>query len=150
MSSDHCLAKAITLYAGLEADAESCTESHATDAGRGLDAAAFIGPPIQGLSGPGPSASGAATLARMADITARMNADQQLRLCSLVFENAAGAIMVTDERNNIIAVNQAFTHITGYTQAEVAGKNPRLLSSGRHPPEFYRTLWNTEIGRAHV
>jgi len=145
MSSDHCLAKAITLYADLEPDAESRTESHATDAGRRLSAAAFIGPPIQGLSDSGPSASGAATLARMADITARMNADQQLRLCSLVFENAAGAIMVTDERNNIIAVNQAFTHITGYTQAEVAGKNPRLLSSGRHPPEFYRTLWNTVI-----
>ena len=35
----------------------------------------------------------------------------------------------------------AFTRSTGYSREEVLGKNPRLLKSGRHTPEFYAGLW---------
>lgn len=49
--------------------------------------------------------------------------------------------MITDADNRIVAVNPGFTLITGYSAAEVIGRNPRLLSSGRHDAPFYRALW---------
>ncbi len=58
-----------------------------------------------------------------------------------VFHSTAEGIVVTDADANIIAVNPAFEAITGHTQAEVLGKNPRLLQSGRQDATFYRDLW---------
>ncbi len=31
--------------------------------------------------------------------------------------------------------------MTGYTAAEVIGKNPHLLASGKHDADYYRELW---------
>jgi diguanylate cyclase (GGDEF)-like protein/PAS domain S-box-containing protein len=52
-------------------------------------------------------------------------------------------VLVTDPNNIIISVNPAFTAITGYTASEVIGKNPSMLSAGKHPPEFYKAMWQT-------
>jgi diguanylate cyclase (GGDEF)-like protein/PAS domain S-box-containing protein len=68
--------------------------------------------------------------------------EEQLKLTAQVFHNSMEAIVITDTDNNIIQVNKAFTEITGYTQEEVLGKNPRILKSGHHPPEFYRVMWD--------
>jgi len=76
------------------------------------------------------------------EVEARRRQAEALRLADTVFESAAEAIIVTDADNNIVRVNPAFTAITGYTPAEVMGRNPRLLKSGRHGPEFYRELWS--------
>ncbi len=35
------------------------------------------------------------------------------------------------------------SNVTGYTLAEVLGKNPRILKSGEKSPEAYRELWET-------
>lgn len=51
------------------------------------------------------------------------------------------AVTITDEQANILRVNQAFTRITGYTEAEVLGKNPRILQSGRQSRAFYESMW---------
>lgn len=58
-------------------------------------------------------------------------------------EQAAESVIITDLDGNILYVNSAFETITGYTQAEVIGKNPRMLSKGRHEVSFYQTLWAT-------
>jgi PAS domain S-box-containing protein len=39
--------------------------------------------------------------------------------------------------------NPAFTVYTGYNVAEVIGKTPGLLKSGKHDEKFYRNLWGT-------
>ena len=67
---------------------------------------------------------------------------EQLRLLEKAFQCNPVAIMITDQANKIISVNQSFTRLTGYGQEEVLGRNPSLLKSGRHGPEFYRDLWN--------
>lgn len=67
--------------------------------------------------------------------------EDSLRLAASVYENAQDGIMVTDTAGNIVAVNAAFTRLTGYPADEVLGQNPRLLASGRTPPETYRALW---------
>ena len=58
-------------------------------------------------------------------------------LSARVFENAAEAIVVTDEEGKFIQVNPAFSLMTGYAAAEVLGEPISMLRSGRHPPEFF-------------
>ena len=62
-------------------------------------------------------------------------------LLLLLFQSTTESIMVSDHENRIVVVNQAFTNVTGYTQAEVQGKNPAILSSGKQSEEFYRDMW---------
>jgi diguanylate cyclase (GGDEF)-like protein/PAS domain S-box-containing protein len=78
-----------------------------------------------------------------ADLTAQKRDQERSRLAASVFESASEGIMITDTDQVILAVNRAFTEITGYTDQEMIGKNPNLLSSGRQPPEFYRQMWET-------
>ena len=73
----------------------------------------------------------------------RQSMEAQLRLMAKVFEQGGEGIVITDARGDIVMVNRAFENVTGYTQAEVSGRNPRLLSSGRHDREFFRHMWET-------
>lgn len=75
------------------------------------------------------------------DITARKRAEDQLRMNATVFETASEGILVTDANNRVMTVNPAFTRITGYQPEEIVGKDPKILSSGRHDPEFYHSMW---------
>ncbi len=75
------------------------------------------------------------------DITGRKLSETRLRLAGAVFDSAREAILVSDADNRIVAVNPAFTLMTGYTEAEVAGGNPRLLQSGRTPADTYVEMW---------
>jgi PAS domain S-box-containing protein len=68
---------------------------------------------------------------------------QILSLTSTALETAANAVMITNFKGTILWVNPAFVALTGYTSEEVVGKTPRLLKSGKHDREFYKTLWET-------
>jgi diguanylate cyclase (GGDEF)-like protein/PAS domain S-box-containing protein len=74
------------------------------------------------------------------DITERKKTEDMLRLSAQVFENASEGIMVTDADSTIVAVNKAFTAITGYAAEEAIGQHMRLLHSGWHDPSFYGAL----------
>lgn len=67
--------------------------------------------------------------------------EENLRVAAAAFQTRE-AIMITDADSNIIRVNDAFIQLTGYTEAELIGKNPRLLKSGKHDGIFYKNLWN--------
>jgi diguanylate cyclase (GGDEF)-like protein/PAS domain S-box-containing protein len=75
------------------------------------------------------------------DITERKQIQASLQLAALVYQNSREAMMVTDADCNIVAINPAFTEITGYSLHEVLGKNPRILQSGQHGREFFDGLW---------
>jgi diguanylate cyclase (GGDEF)-like protein/PAS domain S-box-containing protein len=77
------------------------------------------------------------------DITERRKREESMRLAATVFDTVDEAVVITDTENRIVTVNPAFTNITGYSRDEVIGKNPHVLSSGKHPPEFYQELWGT-------
>ena len=81
-------------------------------------------------------------LALVRDISERKTAEEKLKLASLVYQHSSEAMMVCDANNDIIAINAAFTHMTGFTTEDVIGKNPRLLSSGRQGDAFYATMWD--------
>lgn len=66
-----------------------------------------------------------------------------LRLADKVIEASMEAIVICDSHAKILRVNPSFTEITGYLKDEVLGKNPSLLSSGRHTTEFYQQMWQS-------
>jgi diguanylate cyclase (GGDEF)-like protein/PAS domain S-box-containing protein len=66
----------------------------------------------------------------------------QIDAAMLIVDRFDRGLVLTDANQRIIFVNPMFSRITGYTQEEAIGKTPRLLSSGRHGPEFYRAMWN--------
>ena len=80
-------------------------------------------------------------LASGEDITERKRAEDQLRLAAKVFEQSGEGIMITDARGNIVMVNQAIMDISGYSEADILGQNPRILASGRHDQAFYQGMW---------
>lgn len=71
------------------------------------------------------------------------------RLAATVFETVLEAVVVTDAEHRIIAVNPAFTRITGYLPEEAVGRNISLLASGYHAETFYPELWQTLAMRGH-
>jgi diguanylate cyclase (GGDEF)-like protein/PAS domain S-box-containing protein len=75
------------------------------------------------------------------DISERQRAAEQLAIAAKVFEQSGEGILITDAKPSIIMLNQAFTAITGYSEAEALGQNPRILASGRHDQAFYRAMW---------
>ncbi len=74
-------------------------------------------------------------------------AEAELRLYATVFTNASEGMLITDAHSRIIAANPAFSRITGYSPAEVVGRSPALLNSGRQDAGFYRRMWSTLASR---
>lgn len=67
--------------------------------------------------------------------------EDSLRLAASIYKTSSEAMMVTDADNRIIAINPAFTIITGYLEEDVLGMSPNILSSGEHDEAFYQSMW---------
>ena len=87
-------------------------------------------------------------IALVLDITENRRIEEQRSIWAKIFESIGEAISVTDADNNFMAVNQAFCDATGYSFAEISGKNPRILKSGHHDKIFYQNMWAkiTQVG----
>ncbi len=77
------------------------------------------------------------------NVTDRRFAEEGLRKLTRAVEQSPATIVITDLAGNIDYVNPKFTEVTGYSAAEVMGKNPRIMQSGKTPLETYRALWAT-------
>ena len=76
-------------------------------------------------------------------LTNSRNLEQELLLSAAVFNQGSNAILITDENQKIIRVNKAFSDITGFSEAEVIGQTPKILSSGKHDKYFYQEMWRS-------
>ncbi|MCP1312811.1 EAL domain-containing protein [Halomonas sp. 707D7] len=74
------------------------------------------------------------------DVTEDKKLQAELRIAAAAFQTHLG-IMITDARGTILKTNDTFKRITGYSDAEMIGKNPRMFSSDHHGAAFYRELW---------
>jgi diguanylate cyclase (GGDEF)-like protein/PAS domain S-box-containing protein len=79
------------------------------------------------------------------DITEKRAIESDLKLASRALETTDAGVLITDSTSRIISVNPAFTRITGYSEAEVIGKTPRMLSSGEHDAALYQNMWQQLI-----
>jgi PAS domain S-box-containing protein len=66
----------------------------------------------------------------------------QSRLAAAI-ENTSETIVITNTVPEILYVNPAFEHTTGYSKEEAIGKNPNVLNSGLHDKEFFSEMWRT-------
>lgn len=78
-----------------------------------------------------------------AEIEVRKFSQQALRQYEVIIESSHDAMMIIDASSNITKVNRSFTHVTGYSQEEVLGKNPRMISSGKHDKVFFEKMFQT-------
>lgn len=76
------------------------------------------------------------------DITRRKNAENELILASAVFEKMSDGVLITDAKQQIVAINSAYSEISGYSIEEIRGKTPNTFSSGWHDKVFYQNMWS--------
>jgi diguanylate cyclase (GGDEF)-like protein/PAS domain S-box-containing protein len=59
-----------------------------------------------------------------------------------LFDLSPAGVMVTSLSGEIVAVNPAFTAMTGFAAQECLGKTPKLWHSGKQDDTFYDQMWN--------
>ncbi|MEO5369125.1 MAG: PAS domain S-box protein [Magnetococcus sp. DMHC-1] len=77
------------------------------------------------------------------EILDRQMAEAELRKLSRAVEQSPVSVIITNTDGSIEYVNPKFSLVTGYTHAEVIGKNPNILKSGEMSPEIYAEMWET-------
>jgi len=77
------------------------------------------------------------------DISKRKKAEKEINKLNIAVKQSPSIIVVTDINGSIEYINPAFTKITGYTQEETIGQNPRILASGKTTKKEYKKLWDT-------
>ena len=80
-------------------------------------------------------------LLSMATATAQMKSDEAQRSLIRAMDQCQVSIMITDANVNLVYVNALFEQNTGYTLAEVFGKNPKMLSAEKNSTEASRLMW---------
>jgi diguanylate cyclase (GGDEF)-like protein/PAS domain S-box-containing protein len=83
------------------------------------------------------------------DISVRKAAERALHMAAQVFENCRDAILITDHEYRVVAVNQAFTDITGFPAQEIVGAEVPSLRGGVHDSAFYQQIWDYVAAHDH-
>ncbi|MBN8442437.1 MAG: PAS domain S-box protein [Thauera sp.] len=68
-------------------------------------------------------------------------AESSLRQLALAVEQSPESILITNLEGEIEYVNAAFLATSGYSRAQVIGRNPRILRSGKTPRATYEAMW---------
>jgi diguanylate cyclase (GGDEF)-like protein/PAS domain S-box-containing protein len=97
----------------------------------------------RGFPAPSPTGQPTRYVGVAKDVTERHRDEERLRQAATVFESTREGVMIADLDNRILAVNKAFTDITGYRENEVLGRSTGINRSGRHTPEFYQAMWSS-------
>jgi PAS domain S-box-containing protein len=77
------------------------------------------------------------------DISKRKVIEDELRKLKEAIEQSPVSIIITDTKGRIEYANPKVRELTGYSEREIIGRNPRVLKSDHHSDEFYRDLWTT-------
>jgi PAS domain S-box-containing protein len=76
------------------------------------------------------------------DISAQKRAEEAHSMLAQALEQSPESIAITDIDGRIGYVNEAFVRSTGYSREEAIGSNPRILGSGKTPPQTYAVMWD--------
>jgi len=86
---------------------------------------------------------GAVILAIGRDISEEKKKDLDFLRFSNLAHHTVNPLEITDPEGRIIYVNPAFEAASGYSGAELIGRNPNIFSSGKHPAIFWKKMWET-------
>ena len=68
--------------------------------------------------------------------------ESQRQISAKVMHSMAESVAVLDAQFHFVAVNPAFSQMTGYTPEEVLGEDAALINSARHDSQFYMDARN--------
>ncbi|NII09775.1 EAL domain-containing protein [Oleiagrimonas sp. C23AA] len=74
------------------------------------------------------------------DITRTRSQERDRRIAAEVIRNMAEAVTVTDLSFRFASVNAAFTRMTGYSEADIVGRDASLLNCAQQSAETYAEL----------
>ena len=80
-------------------------------------------------------------LERFTGETERKRLEEDLLKLSLAVEQSPNSIVITDLDAKIEYANSNFIKVTGYSLAELIGKNPNIMQSGKTPKSTYEDMW---------
>jgi PAS domain S-box-containing protein len=75
------------------------------------------------------------------DISEEKKRELDLLRFSNVVHYTVNPIQITDGNGKMIYVNPAFERVTGYSQQELIGRNPNVISSRKYTREFWGKVW---------
>lgn len=76
------------------------------------------------------------------DISEQEKTKLKYQMLSTVVQQSTDSILITDIDGTIEYVNPAFKRVTGFSDADIIGKNKIMLKSGRHDHRFYENIEN--------
>jgi len=74
------------------------------------------------------------------DVTASKNAENQVLVASKMFDHSTDAVMLINDRNQVVSVNYAFTQITGFQQSEIINAEPEIILAEKNTPFISGTV----------
>jgi diguanylate cyclase (GGDEF)-like protein/PAS domain S-box-containing protein len=88
-------------------------------------------------------ADGSGFFTYITDITERKLKEVELKTLTSAVKHSASSIIITDKNGIIEYVNPRFCVVTGYSEYEVIGQTPSLISTKNTGMELHRELWET-------
>jgi diguanylate cyclase (GGDEF)-like protein/PAS domain S-box-containing protein len=88
--------------------------------------------------------SGRATeiLGAWTDVTGQHVEQERMRMYAAALQNTTDGVLITNLNGEILSANTAFKTISGYSEEELLGRNPRILKSGKQDRLFYQDMWS--------
>ncbi len=77
------------------------------------------------------------------DVSGRKRAELEMRKLSTAVKASPTSIIITDSKGLIEYANPKFTELTGYSEKEFLGQDPKIISSGKTPKSTIKELWDT-------
>lgn len=77
------------------------------------------------------------------DVTEMRSTTRELQKLSYIIEQSPNSIFLTDLNGDIEYSNNQTTLSTGYSKAELLGKNPRIWKSDKTEPSLFEELWES-------
>lgn len=81
-------------------------------------------------------------LGRRRHLRAIRRHELQTKRLAIATEESPASIVITDPLGSIEYVNRKFSEVSGYSKAEVLGKNPRILRDPRSQVTDYEAMWD--------